>query len=281
MKIRTLLVSAACIAACLAPYAEARSRASQPDKTIAVNTDRRTRLKGWRMVWSDEFDGTALDTLSWSRCSAGHPDWMRHMSPLDTLCRVGEGTLTLQGVCRPDASDDPRPYLTGGVQSRGKRSLRAGRVDVRARFDCAQGFWPAIWLMPDNDLPWPSGGEVDIMEHLNHDSVAYQTVHSLHTLNERHPRIQSSTTAAIDRDGFNVYTAIITDSAVEFYINGRLTSTYPRLCPAVADQYPFADHPFYVILSAQLGGSWVGEVDPAQLPVSMQVDYVRFYEKRE
>lgn len=31
----------------------------------------------------------------------------------------------------------------------------------------------------------------------------------------------------------------------------------------------------------QLGGSWVGAVDPKQLPVEMHIDWVRFYKKRK
>ena len=54
------------------------------------------------------------------------------------------------------------------------------------------------------------------------------------------------------------------------------TFTYKRE-PFGDSQFPFAGHPFYVILSAQLGGSWVGEVNPADLPVKMEIDYVRFY----
>ncbi len=253
---------------------------AQTTKSLHIDDDRRARSKGWRLVWADEFDGPTIDASSWSRCPVGNADWMRHMSPLDSLCRVENGTLRLYGVCRPDGADDPRPYLTGGVQSKGKRSIRLGRVDVRARFDCAQGFWPAIWLMPDRDMPWPSGGEIDIMEHLNHNTIAYQTVHSPHTLEHREPEVRNSSTGGIDRDGFNVYSAVVTQYGIEFYINGRHTYTYPRLYPEREDQYPFADHPFYVILSAQLGGSWVGEIDPSQLPVKMEIDYVRFYEKR-
>ena len=111
--------------------------------------------KGWRLVWAEEFDSDQLDTTSWSRCKAGGADWMRHMSPLDSLCRVEDGTLRLYGIRTPEGLDDDRPCITGGVDSKGKRSLRGpARIDVRARFDCAQGFWPAIWLMPDSDIGW-------------------------------------------------------------------------------------------------------------------------------
>ena len=44
----------------------------------------------------------------------------------------------------------------------------------------ATGAWPAFWLLPQ-DGKWPGGGEIDIMERLNNDSIAYQTVHSHYT----------------------------------------------------------------------------------------------------
>ena len=50
--------------------------------------------------------------------------------------------------------------------------------------------------------------------------------------------------------------------------------------PDIENQFPFPGNPFYIILSAQLGGDWVGEIDLNDLPVVMEIDYVRFYEKR-
>lgn len=247
--------------------------------TAQRRTDSRLR-KGWREVWKEEFRGRDIDHSSWRRCEAGGADWMRHMSPLDSLCRIKNGVLELWGISTPEGYDDDRPFLTGGIYSEGLRSVKNGRVEVRARFDCAQGFWPAIWLMPDVKTPWPVGGEIDIMEHLNYDDIAYQTVHSSHTYHQRSPKSKNSHTTPIDKSRFNIYSVEVSDSAITFYINNEKTFSYDRMKPTPDGQFPFADHPFYVILSAQLGGSWVGKVDPADLPVKMEIDYVRFYERK-
>ena len=29
----------------------------------------------------------------------------------------------------------------------------------------AEGIWPAFWLMPESDVCWPTGGEIDVMEY--------------------------------------------------------------------------------------------------------------------
>lgn len=247
-------------------------------KERAVNPKR--AYEGWRLVWSDEFDGRSLDKESWVRCPRRVAAWSRHMSDADSLVRVEDGLLKLYGINLPEGVSDTVSFLTGGVKSKARRSMRMGRFDIRARFDCGGGFWPAIWLIPDANVRYPYGGEIDIMEHLNYEGEVYQTVHSAHTLQKRNPKTQNHKTTAIDAAEFNIYSVSIEKDAVVFYVNGEQTFKYERLSPAVVDQFPFADHPFYVILSAQLGGSWVGEVNPADLPVCMEVDYVRFYKKK-
>jgi beta-glucanase (GH16 family) len=134
--------------------------------------------------------------------------------------------------------------------------------------------------MPDNNKPWPTGGEIDIMEHLNYDDIAYQTVHSSHTVQKREPQSKQGDNSAIDKDGFNIYSVEVYDNEIVFYINDKKTFTYPKMNPTPEGQYPFADHPFYIILSAQLGGSWVGKVKIEELPVKMEIDYVKFYERK-
>lgn len=248
---------------------------------VAQNARKQGPSKEWKLVWKDEFNGKRLNPKSWTRYTReGGSDWDRHMSGLDSLCIVKNGILQLWGINTPKGCDDNRPFLTGGVGSKGLRSVKNGRFEVRARFDCAQGFWPAIWLMPDAEMPWPSGGEIDIMEHLNYEDIAYQTVHSSHTYYNHQPKSKNSLTTPIDKDSFNIYSVEISDSEITFYINNTKTFTYSRMEPTPEGQFPFADHPFYIILSVQLGGSWVGKVNPNDLPVKMEIDYVRVYERR-
>ena len=250
--------------------------------TIALAADKPAKSpsrKEWKLVWKDDFKGKKIDTRSWTRCKAGTSDWDRHMSDLDSLCRVEKGVLQLWGINTPEGYDE-RPFITGGVCSKGLRSVKNGRFEVRARYDCGEGFWPAIWLMPDIRIRHPFGGEVDIMEHLNNDNVVFQTVHTPHTLYKREPTIQHYVTVPIKKDEFNTYAVELSNSEVTFYVNGEKTFTYKNQEPELEGQFPFYHYPFYVILSAQLGGSWVGKINPNDLPVKMEIDYVRVYERR-
>ena len=253
------------------------SREHLPTEKHAKKERAKRAHKGWRLVWSDEFGGDEIDGTSWQRCLRYGSPWNRHMSLLDSLVKVQGGVVELWGINTPEGYQDSLKFLTGGLDSRGMRAIRNGRIDVRARLDQAQGFWPAIWMMPESNLPWPEAGEIDIMEHLNFDDYIYQTVHSGHIEGLRQPKTQHDHKEKVDVTVFNVYSVEITPNEIIYYINGRRTFSYPRLDPEPEGQYPFDDYEYYMILSAQLGGHWIGPIEAEQLPVKMEVDYVRFY----
>lgn len=236
--------------------------------------------KGWKLVWSDEFNGNIIDETIWSKVPRSTPDWKNYMSDWDSLYAVESGNLVLWGVQNISQTNDSVPFLTGGIWGMGKKSFGLGRLEICAKLDQAQGFWPAIWLLPE--IPnriWPQGGEIDIMEHLNFDTIVYQTIHSPFTLNQQiKNKPQSSGTTICYADQCNVFAVERYCDSIVFFVNDQRTFGYYRNDSLGDQQFPFSDHPFYLILSAQLGGSWVGAVNAEHLPVAMYIDWVRFYE---
>lgn len=236
----------------------------------------------YRLVWQDHFKGTTYDSKSWTRIPRGSSDWNRHMSYADSLYAVRDGKLILRGCVNTNLEADTARFVTGGLYTRHKRTIKYGKVEVRAKLGCAQGAWPAIWMLPDDDnTKWPDGGEIDIMEHLNHDTIAYQTVHSYYTyvLKKDQTPLHGST-LGIDRDGYNTYAVEILPDSLVFSINGRTSFSYPRIETTDRGQYPFGT-PYYLLIDMQIQGSWVGKANPKQLPVEMQVDWVKFYELKK
>ena len=233
----------------------------------------------YELVWKENFCGRTMDDRYWSKISRGRADWRRYMSDHESLFDLRRGCLVLRGVANDGV--DPRDtarFLTAGVYTKGKFSLRCGKVEVRARLQEGQGVWPAIWLLPEANRPWPDGGEIDIMEHLNFDPFVYQTVHTryTHTLkNKTNP--PHTATAPIRPGRFNVYGVEILPDRLVFSVNGRTTFEYPRI--ETKDEYlqfPFGT-PYYLLIDMQIEGAWVGPADPAHLPVEMEVDWVRVY----
>jgi beta-glucanase (GH16 family) len=246
--------------------------------------------KVWKLIWEDQFDGDELDTTNWSLISTypnkydRSPDWKKHMIADERVYAVKNGNLYLTGIKNPGIENDDRPFLTGGVESKGKFFFTFGKVEIRAKKECAQGAWPALWMMPEDGVygGWPHSGEIDIMEHLNYDSVIHHTVHTRYTnvlKNTSNPPRGIGNIKA-DVTQWNVYGLEWHPDVLIWTVNGVETFRYPRVegLDDEMKQWPF-DQPFYFILSQQLGGSWVGEVEPEELPVSMIIDYVRVYQQ--
>lgn len=239
-----------------------------------------TKGKNWQMTWNEEFDKSVLDTSKWSKIPRGTPDWQNYMSSSDSCYSFRNGKLILRGIKNTFLLEDTAKYLTGGVYTKDKARFMHGKMSIRAKLNAATGAWPAFWMLPSDGSKWPSGGEIDIMERLNYDRFAYQTVHSNYTVKmgiKGNP--VSGGTGTIKPNEFNIYTVIKYANSLEFYINEKRTFTYPRIKTNKKEQFPF-DRPFYLLLDMQLGGSWVGKVKDSDLPVEMEIDWVRFYELR-
>lgn len=237
----------------------------------------------WKLIWSDEFNGSAVDTEKWSRCKRKGADWANTKSDDSRLVRVRHGVLRLWGAKNPDTSKDPVPFFTAGLESKGKFSFKYGKIQIRAKFKSAQGAWPALWMLGEKGS-WPKNGEIDLMEHLNFDDKIYQTVHSPYTRSVSSKLPISGSTSPIDKGVWNTYGCEWYADKIVFTVNGQPTHTYPRVVEKGDDQWPF-QQPFYIIMSMQIGGKWVNAngklpTKPEHYPVWMDVDWVRVYQKQ-
>ncbi len=237
---------------------------------------------GWKLVWEENFESEAIDGSVWGYTRRGNADWAKTQSD-DVRCYAfRDGNLILRGIVNDDLKADTSAYLCGGLSTQGKKEFKPGRIEVRAKLQAGRGAWPAIWLLPyDNDAKWPNCGEIDIMERLNHDGFVYQTVHShyTHTLKMK-DNPANTDTMGIAVDDFNVYGVDIFRDSIVFRVNGVKNHVYPRLAelPDSLGQFPYYQS-YYLLVDMQLGGKWVGKVDSTELPVEMEVDWVRYYTK--
>lgn len=234
----------------------------------------------WKLTWEDDFNQRTFDTSVWSKIPRGLPDWQNLMSDFDSCYAMKDGHLVLRGIVnKPEYGlQDTARFLTGGLYTKGQQSFQNGRLEIRVKLTGARGAWPAIWLLPENGH-WPAGGEIDIMERLNDESIAYQTVHSYYTveLGETYP--PNGSTGPIVPNEYNTYAVELGPDSLRFYINDEHTFTYPKIATDKKGQFPFG-RAFYLLIDMQLGGSWVGRVYEEDLPVEMWVDWVRFFTHR-
>lgn len=251
---------------------------SEKEKQKA-NTQQPSTATQWKLTWQDEFDRDDIfATDIWSKISRNpNIDWRNTMSDDESLFDITDGNLILSGKMNTDLQKDSSQYITGGVYTINKKYFEPGKIEVRCKLEGTKGSWPAIWMLPKT-AKWPTGGEIDILERLNYDSFVYQTVHSSYT--QKYKNHKHSTTHAINPDDYNIYGVEWDDKAVKFYVNNQLTYTYERdVSKENEGQYPFTNEPYYLLIDMQLGGKWVGEVEPFDKPVKMYIDWVRYYQK--
>ena len=252
---------------------------SKSDSTIYVQKESKVD-KDWKLVWQDDFETKALDTTKWTRIPPNNADWGNYMTSDPECYGIHDGKLYLKGIGNYDTLKDPRPFLTGGIYTKGKFAFQYGKIEIRAKLESAQGAWPAIWMLSEHKKygGYPRNGEIDIMEHLNYDDIIYQTTHSYYTLELKQKKNPPYyTTVKCDVGQFNTFGLEWYPDKLVYTLNGKESYTYPKIKGVDASQWPF-DQPFYVLIDQQLGGSWVGEVDPKDLPVNMIIDWVKVYQ---
>ncbi|MDZ7646737.1 MAG: family 16 glycosylhydrolase [Cytophagales bacterium] len=211
----------------------------------------------------------------------------QHYTNRDVNSFIANGYLTI--VAKKESFTDQgltKQYTSTRLNS--KYAFKYGRVDVRAKLPSGNGTFPAIWMLGKNinepgayfasqfgTTTWPATGEIDIMEHWgNNPNVIHQSIHTPSsfggTVNTNTTAIEQASTT------YHVYSIIWDANQIQFLIDDVGYYTYN---PAVknASTWPF-DKPLYLLLNIAMGGGG-GAIDPAFTQSSMEVDYVRVYQK--
>lgn len=256
------------------------------------------------IVWCDEFDGTALDTNCWT-CDIGNGFWvsdpgfwvsgwgnneLEYYTSRTQNVYVAGGTLHI--VARSE-NYLGFSYTSGRIKSDGLFARKYGWIEFRVKLPGGVGFWPALWMMPQNSPygGWPNSGEIDVME--NDGSRTNQVGGAVHYGGAQGHDVYSSQTFTFTgttrTTDFHVYGLDWTTNALRWYVDGQLYQSQTNWWSNVgtsSDTYPYPapfDQPFYLLMNLAVGGNYLGNPDTnrinASLPGEMLVDYVRVYDQ--
>ncbi len=245
------------------------------------------------LVWSDEFDGSSLDTGNWTAdigdgcpglCGWGNNELEYYRAENVT---VAGGNLVL--TARQE-SYGGRSFTSGKVHTRNKHSFLYGRVEMRAKIPTGGGMWPAFWMMPQDDAygGWAASGEIDIMESANATTSIGGTLHFGGGWPDNASTGGSYSEGGSNfADQFHVYAVEWDTTEIRWYVDDTLYSTkqssqwYSDGAPG-NPLAPF-DQDFYIILNTAVGGNYTGCTEPgcitATLPQEFLIDYVRVYQE--
>ena len=134
-----------------------------------------------QLVWSDEFNGSSLDTSKWGyEIGTGASGWgnneLQYYTNRTDNAYVSGGALHIRAKRE---SYGGKNYTSARLNTNGKFTFKYGYVEARLALPSSQGIWPAFWMLGANigSVGWPACGEIDIMEAINAENRTYATCH--------------------------------------------------------------------------------------------------------
>ncbi len=236
----------------------------------------------YQLVWSDEFDGSSLNTANWTaEIGTGNNGWgngeAQYYTDRPENLRVENGHLVIEAI---KENYQGSTWTSARIKTQDKRSFKYGKFEFRAKLPSGVGPWPAAWMLGSNisTVGWPQCGEIDVMEWRGTFGQANTVGHALHSPArhggnpvepaERTPVSNPSTE-------FHTYAVVWNSNSFIFSVDGVDVAT---LTPPAADAEVFRKE-FFLLLNLAMGGAYNGyEIDPSLTRATYEVDYVRVYQ---
>jgi len=261
---------------------------------------------GLELVWSDDFDGTAIDPTKWEVFTGnyGTPHRVQTYTNAPENVRVEKGALILE------ATLEDGQWYSGMVNTNDVRGPDAarwatgnlgwtfGRFEIRARIPHATGMWPALWMRPidytygvnDKGKGWPLNGEIDILEYIGPDrnpespgAPINKLIANAHWQQDGKRKQRKGT---FDLGGPEAATAFVpewhtyavewTPHRLEYFVDGQSYHVIENWASDTGGIGPF-DQNFDIIMNLQVGG-WPGDPVPSSAGSQMEIDWVRVYQ---
>jgi autotransporter-associated beta strand protein len=241
------------------------------------------------LSWQDEFDGSAVESARWgfdigTGSQFGLTGWgnneLQYYTDRPQNASVSGGMLSI--TARKETFGG-QAYTSARLKTQGLFSQAGGRFEIRAALPTGQGFWPAIWMLPENGTygGWAASGEIDIMEARGqqpdrvHGTIHYGGAWPNNTWSESTRILPAGQSIA----SFHTY-ALEWDTsgspAMRWYVDDVLYATKTSWWSSGGGYPAPFDKPFHLLLNVAVGGNYVGSPNASTpFPSSMRVDYVR------
>lgn len=146
-----------------------------------VKAEEKSKDANWKLYWSDEFDGNELDRKTWTpEIGRGWNGWgngeVQSYTDRPKNLDVKDGKLVITALRENYGTAG---FTSARIKTQGKKSFKYGKIEARLKVEGGnqRACWPAFWMMGDVPYPWPTCGELDIMEHANDRPYVSGAVH--------------------------------------------------------------------------------------------------------
>lgn len=246
--------------------------------------------KDYSLVWSDEFDETAINTNNWSYqvepAGRFNNEWQAYTNSSDNAY-IENGNMVIEAKYNGNGLAKGN-FTSARMITQGKKNFKYGKVQARIKVPYGQGIWPAFWMLgsnikennPNGTVNWPYCGEIDIMEKVGggiKEKELHGTIHFWEDSKNKWTYIGGKTTTTNNlADDFHVYEVEWDAEKIIWKLDGI---EYHRQNITSSDYDEFRNE-FYILLNVAVGGDWPGAPNSATtFPQKMLIDWVRVYQK--
>ena len=247
-----------------------------------------TAYGDWTNVWSDDFNGTSVDTTKWVFESGnGSGGWGNAEKEFYTSrtnnVYVTNGVLHIRAQIE---NTNGFHYTSARMKTQGKFTKTYGMIEFRAKLPQGTGFWPANWML-GNSGSWPACGEIDVMENKGTDPITIGGTIHYNSTNSPGSDIYQTRSYNLPTPGdsvtnFHTYAIQWSTNSIIWLVDGVSVQTWTSWTSSLGPYPAPFDRPFYLIMNLAVGGHYVGDpttnnIDPS-MPGEMQVDYVHVFD---
>jgi beta-glucanase (GH16 family) len=260
--------------------------------SLCLNLSPAHAAQTWNIVWSDEFNGTAINSNTWTFESGNNNGWgngeLEYYTSRTQNAYVSNGLLHI--VARQEAYGG-FAYTSARMKSQGRFAKAYGRFEFRAKLPPGLGYWPALWLLGSNitTVGWPACGEFDVME--NKGSALEKVQGTIHYSDAGNHALQSTGyylfPSGDSVTNFHSYLLEWSTNAVRWYVDNVLYETQTNWSSSTGPYPAPFNQPFFIILNLAIGGGYLGNPSTSLInanttfPDDLQVDYVRVFDLTE
>ncbi len=259
-----------------------------------------SKMVGYTLTWSDEFDGDSIDRAAWNIEHNGSGCGNRELQfYVDDSANVDvkNGNLILTALKK---DFEGKNFTSGRINTCGKVRFTYGIIEAKIKIPpTANGLWPAFWMMGDDitNNGWPFCGEIDILEMGHSNGIESDNQDklfngALHWGNpaDGHKQLVGDRVNdySLQDDHYHVFYTVWTPEKIEMYIDDN---PKPYLTVDISDDtnkssvgYYF-HKPNFILFNLAVGGGFPSLYDADKITglddgrASMVVDYVRVYQK--
>lgn len=247
---------------------------------VGIDSTKEVQADGeYKLVWSDEFDGTELNRNNWTvevNGNGGGNNELQYYVDNTKNLEVSNGTLKIHAL-RENYGN--KSYTSGRINSKGKQEFKYGKIEARMKLPRFSGIWPAFWTLGANynTVGWPKCGEMDIMEAINDNNTVFANLHWSYKNTQADTKGKKYDVG--DRTQWHTYGMEWDENSAAFYVDGYIYEKYSISTQSEMEEFRKAQ---FIILNLAVGGQLPGyNINQNSFPATMEVDWVRVYQKPE